>query len=328
MKPVIILYKSIPDDQLERLNQHFSVTFIDGLTQENKRRYAAQLKQALGIIGANSGGKVDESLLALMPQLRVASTISVGYDNFALEALTRRKIALMHTPAVPAESVADTAMALVLAVGRRLVEMTERVKAGEWRQVTGPEWFGHEVHHKTLGIVGMGRIGCAIALRAGLGFNMPVLYSDYQHNAYAERDLHARYCELDELLAQADYLCIAVPLTDETYHLIDKTQFARMKKSAVIINIGRGPVINEAALIDALRAGEIRAAGLDVFEHEPLAMDSPLLTMNNVVASPHIGSTTHETRHAMAVCAVDNLIAVLDGQGQSVAKNCVNPAVL
>ena len=215
-------------------------------------------------------------------------------------------------------------MALVLSTARRVVEVAERVKAGEWTASIGPDWYGTDVHHKTLGIVGMGRIGMALAQRAHFGFNMPIFYNARRHHKEAEERFNARYCDLDTLLQESDFVCLILPLTDETHHLFGAEQFAKMKSSAIFINAGRGPVVDENALIAALQKGEIHAAGLDVFEQEPLSVDSPLLSMANVVAVPHIGSATHETRYGMAACAVDNLIDALQGK---VEKNCVNPHV-
>lgn len=265
---------------------------------------------------------MDATLLEKMPALRAASTVSVGYDNFDVDALSAKKIALMHTPTVLTETVADTLMTLVLTTARRALEVAERVKAGEWTGSIGPDWFGCDVHHKTLGIVGMGRIGLTLAQRAHFGFNMPILYNARRHHSEAEERFNARYCDLDTLLGESDFVCVILPLTDETHHMIGAEQFRKMKKSAIFINAGRGPVVDENALIDALQSGEIHAAGLDVFEQEPLSKDSPLLALKNVVALPHIGSATHETRYNMAACAVDNLINALNGD---VSQNCVNP---
>lgn len=322
MKPSVILYKSLPDDLLTRLQNHFEVTELDSINAESQAKHADLFARAEGLLGSSQN--VDAALLEKMPQLRAASTISVGYDNFDVDALTARKVALMHTPTVLTETVADTMMTLVLATARRAVEVAERVKKGEWQKSIGPDWFGIDVHHKTMGIIGMGRIGLALAQRAHFGFNMPILYNARRHHSEAEERFNARYCELDTLLQEADYVCLILPLTDETHHLIGKAEFAKMKKSAIFINAGRGPVVDEQALIDALQNGEIHAAGLDVFEQEPLPTSSPLLTMPNVVALPHIGSATHETRYNMAATAVDNLIAALSGK---VEKNCVNPQI-
>ncbi|MCZ3384087.1 glyoxylate/hydroxypyruvate reductase GhrB [Kosakonia sp. SOY2] len=322
MKPSIILYKALPDDLLQRLETHFTVTRVANLKPETVAQHAEAFASAQGLLGSSE--KVDSELLEKMPQLRATSTVSVGYDNFDVDALNARKILLMHTPTVLTETVADTIMALVLSSARRVVEVAERVKVGEWTSGIGPDWFGVDVHHKTLGIIGMGRIGLALAQRAHFGFGMPILYNARRHHTEAEERFQARYCDLDTLLKESDFVCLVLPLTDETHHLIGKKQFEMMKKSAIFINAGRGPVVDEAVLIDALKNGEIHAAGLDVFEQEPLPVDSPLLSLPNVVALPHIGSATHETRYNMAECAVDNLIDALNGK---VEKNCVNPQV-
>lgn len=323
MKPSIILYKTLPDALVQRLENHFTINKFDDISPETVAANAQVFANAEGILG--SGGKVDEDFLAQMPKLRAASTISVGYDNFNVDALNAHKVVLMHTPTVLTETVADTSMALILASARRVVEVAERVKAGEWQNSIGAEWFGIDVHHKTLGIIGMGRIGLALAQRAHFGFSMPIIYNARRHHKEAEERFDARYCDLDTLLATADFVCILVPLSEETHHLIGAEQLAKMKSSAVLINVGRGPVVDEKALIEALQAGKIHAAGLDVFEQEPLSVDSPLLKLPNVVALPHIGSATHETRLGMEECAVDNLITALTGH---VEINCVNPDIL
>ena len=217
-------------------------------------------------------------------------------DHVGHQVTLRQPVSYTHL-------VADTLMALVLSTARRVVEVAERVKAGEWTASIGPDWYGTDVHHKTLGIVGMGRIGMALAQRAHFGFNMPILYNARRHHKEAEERFNARYCDLDTLLQESDFVCLILPLTDETHHLFGAEQFAKMKSSAIFINAGRGPVVDENALIAALQKGEIHAAGLDVFEQEPLSVDSPLLSMANVVAVPHIGSATHETRYGMAACA-------------------------
>ncbi|WJS51245.1 glyoxylate/hydroxypyruvate reductase GhrB [Enterobacter roggenkampii] len=322
MKPSVILYKTLPEDLQKRLEEHFTVTQVKNLRPETVAQHADAFASAEGLLGSSE--KVDVALLEKMPKLRATSTVSVGYDNFDVDVLNARKILLMHTPHALTETVADTLMALMLTTARRVVEVAERVKAGEWTKSIGPDWFGVDVHGKTLGIVGMGRIGLALAQRAHFGFNMPILYNARRHHSEAEARFNARYCELDNLLQEADFVCLVLPLTDETRHLIGKEAFEKMKASAIFINAGRGPVVDEKALIEALKNGEIHAAGLDVFELEPLPVDSPLLTMPNVVALPHIGSATHETRYNMAATAVDNLIAALSGK---VEINCVNPQV-
>lgn len=322
MKPSVILYKAMPEDLQKRLEDHFTITQVKNLSAETVQQHAEAFASAEGLLG--SSNKVDAELLTKMPRLRAASTVSVGYDNFDVDALNARKILLMHTPDVLTETVADTLMTLVLSTARRVVEVAERVKAGEWTKSIGPDWFGTDVHHKTMGIIGLGRIGQALAQRAHFGFGMHILYNERHQRLDVEGRFSARYCDLDTLLQEADFVCVALPLTKETHHLFGAKQFAMMKRSAIFINAGRGPVVDENALTDALKNGEIHAAGLDVFEQEPLPVDSPLLKLPNVVALPHIGSATHETRYNMAACAVDNLIDALKG---NVEKNCVNPQV-
>ncbi|AJC64607.1 MULTISPECIES: glyoxylate/hydroxypyruvate reductase GhrB [Dickeya] len=319
MKPEVILYKKIPDDLRQKLEQHASVSVFDGLPPIDH----PLLARAEGLIGA--GHTVSREYLSHLPKLRAVSTVSVGYDNIDVAALNDKKALLMHTPTVLTETVADTVMTLMLMTARQALKSAERVKAGEWTRNIGEDWYGIDVHHKTIGILGMGRIGLAVAQRAHFGFSMPVLYNARRRHDAAETRFNARHCDLDTLLAESDFLCITLPLTPETHHLIGKAQLAKMKSSAILINIGRGPVVDEQALIEALTDGTLHAAGLDVFEKEPLSVDSPLLKLPNVVALPHIGSATHETRYNMAACAVDNLIAALSGD---VKENCVNPDVL
>jgi gluconate 2-dehydrogenase len=322
MKPSVILYKSLPDDLERRLETHFSVTKVPNLDADTVQKHADAFKNAVGLLGSSE--KVDAALLDNMPALRATSTISVGYDNFDVDALNARHVLLMHTPTALTETVADTLMALILSSARRVVDVAERVKAGEWTKGIGPDWFGTDVHHKTIGIVGMGRIGLALAQRAHFGFGMPVLYNARRQHKEADERFNARHCDLDTLLQEADFVCSILPLTDETRHLFGAAEFAKMKSSAIFINAGRGQVVDENALIAALKAGEIHAAGLDVFEQEPLPVSSELLKLPNVVALPHIGSATHETRYNMAATAVENLIDALNGK---IEKNCVNPQV-
>lgn len=323
MKPSVVLYKALPDDLLQRLQNHFTVIQVSDLHPDTVRAHAQAFATAEGLLGSSE--TVGTELLEKMPALRATSTISVGYDNFDVDALNARKVLLMHTPTALTETVADTLMALILSSARRVVEVAERVKKGEWTKGIGPDWFGTDVHHKTIGIVGMGRIGLALAQRAHFGFGMPVLYNARRQHKEAEERFNARHCSLDTLLQEADFVCSILPLTDETRHLFGAEQFSKMKKSAIFINAGRGPVVDEQALMTALKNGDIHAAGLDVFEQEPLPVSSELLKMPNVVALPHIGSATHETRYNMAATAVDNLIAALEGK---IEKNCVNPQVL
>ncbi|BCB70667.1 bifunctional glyoxylate/hydroxypyruvate reductase B [Vreelandella aquamarina] len=312
MKKRLIVQGQLSDAQLATLEHLFEVTQLSkamSLDAPDNRHYLAE---AHGIIG--SGLAITPELLDAAPKLEVISTISVGYDNIPVDELTRRGIMLCNTPDVLTETTADTGFTLIMATARRVVELAEWVKAGQWEASIGPSLYGSDVHGKTLGMVGFGRIGQAVAKRGALGFGMKVLYSNASPKPAIEQQLGATRRELDELLAESDFVCVTVPLTADTERLIGDQQFALMKRSAIFINIARGKVVDESALINALENGVIKAAGLDVFEQEPLSASSPLPHMPNVVALPHIGSATHETREAMAQRAVDNIRLALQGE--------------
>ncbi|KMN12387.1 bifunctional glyoxylate/hydroxypyruvate reductase B [Pseudomonas weihenstephanensis] len=312
MKKHIVLYKKLSDALMHRLQAHAHVTLIERLDAQGLEQLRAALPQAHGLLGASL--KLDAQLLDLAPQLEAIASVSVGIDNYDLEYLNARKILLTHTPDVLTETTADTGFALILATARRVVELAIRVRNGQWQKNIGPELFGTDVHGKTLGIIGMGRIGEALAQRGHFGFGMPVIYHSHSPKPAVEARFDAQYRSLEQLLQEADFICLTLPLTAETEGLVGSEQFALMRPESIFINISRGKVVDEVALIHALQNGLIRAAGLDVFEREPLDTASPLLTLDNVVATPHIGSATIETREAMARCAVDNLLAALAGE--------------
>lgn len=319
MKKQVVLYKKLSPLLMARLHEQTEVTLIDNLNADGLATLREALPRAHGLLGASL--KLDAGLLDLAPDLKAIASVSVGVDNYDIDYLTERRILLSNTPDVLTETTADTGFALILATARRVVELANMVRAGQWKRNVGPAQFGTDVHGKTLGIIGMGRIGEALAQRGHFGFGMPVIYHSHSPKPAVEQRFDAQYRSLPELLQQADFVCLTLPLTAETEGLIGAEQFALMRPETIFINISRGKVVDEAALIQALRDGQIRAAGLDVFEREPLNTDSPLLQLNNVVATPHIGSATHETREAMATCAVDNLLAALAGERP---KNLVN----
>ncbi|ACO78866.1 2-ketogluconate 6-phosphate reductase [Azotobacter vinelandii CA] len=319
----IVLYKKLSAELMTRLRQQAQVTCIDDLSADGLARLRDALPGAHGLLGASL--RLDAGLLDLAPQLEVVSSVSVGIDNYDQDYLTRRGILLTNTPDVLTETTADTGFALILATARRVVELAGWVRAGQWRKSIGPAHFGSDVHGKTLGIVGMGRIGEALARRGHFGFGMPILYHSSSPKPEVEQRYGAGYRSLEALLAESDFVCLTLPLTAATTGLIGARELARMRPEAILINISRGKVVDETALLEALQAGRLRGAGLDVFEREPLPADSPFLRLDNVVATPHIGSATHETREAMARCAVDNLLAALAGQRPA---NLVNPAAL
>ena len=306
---------------MQRLQERADVTLIERLDAHGLDQLRAALPQAQGLLGASL--KLDAQWLDLAPRLEAIASVSVGIDNYDLDYLTARHILLTNTPDVLTETTADTGFALILASARRVVELAIRVRNGQWQKNIGPEHFGTDVHGKTLGIIGMGRIGEALAQRGHFGFGMPVIYHSHSPKPAVEARFGARYRSLKALLQEADFICLTLPLTAETQGLIGAEQFALMRTDSIFINISRGKVVDEAALIHALQQGQIRGAGLDVFEREPLDPASPLLTLDNVVATPHIGSATIETREAMARCAVDNLLAALDGRRP---PNLVNPS--
>ncbi|MBT2787380.1 MULTISPECIES: D-glycerate dehydrogenase [unclassified Halomonas] len=312
MKKRLVIQGRLSDAQQAELSDLFEVDVLPKTTALDAPENRALLAEVHGIIG--SGLAITPQLLDAAPNLKVIATVSVGYDNIPVDELTKRGIMLCNTPDVLTETTADTGFALIMATARRVVELAEWVKADKWQASVGPALFGSDVHGKTLGMVGFGRIGQAVARRGALGFGMQVLYSNASPKPALEKELGAQRRELNELLAEADFVCVTVPLTAETEHLIGAQEFALMKPSGIFINIARGKVVDERALIHALENGVIHAAGLDVFEQEPLPASSPLPKMPNVVALPHIGSATHETRDAMAQRAVDNIRLALQGE--------------
>ncbi|UVL21489.1 D-glycerate dehydrogenase [Pseudomonas sp. B21-023] len=320
MKKRIVAYKRLSDELMARLHAQAEVTLVEAPAADGLARLRAALPGAHGLLGASL--RLDRALLDLAPQLEVISSVSVGVDNYDIEALDQRGVLLTNTPDVLTETTADTGFALILACARRVVELDGWIRAGHWRAGIGPAQFGCDVQGKTLGIVGMGRIGEALARRAHAGFGMRVLYHTRSPRPEVEARYGAGYRSLDALLAESDFICLCLPLTGATQNLIGARELALMKPSAILVNISRGRVLDEAALLQALAERRIRGAGLDVFVQEPLAADSPLLQLDNLVVTPHIGSATLETREAMARCAVDNLLAALAGERPT---NLVNP---
>ncbi len=311
----VVVFRELPDDQLARLQAAHHVTIANPRVPAQRDAFFAALPQADALIG--SSYPITDALLDEAPKLQVISSISVGVDNYPLASLAQRGIVLCHTPGVLTETTADTIFALLMATSRRIPELAMYVRSGQWQRNIGDELFGWDVHGKTLGILGMGRIGMALAKRAALGFGMRVLYNN--RSVVTDSDLgalagHVHYTERDALLREADFIVSVLPSTPATKHLLNADTFALMKPSAIVINGSRGAIVDEAALLHALDTDQIRAAGLDVFATEPLPIDSPLRTHAKVLALPHIGSATHETRHAMAEMATTNVLQVLAGE--------------
>ncbi|MBT9165445.1 MAG: Glyoxylate/hydroxypyruvate reductase B [Chloroflexi bacterium] len=268
--------------------------------------------------------KIDATLMDAAPKLKIVSNMAVGYDNIDVSEATNRGIFVGNTPEVLTETTADFTFALLLAAARRVVEADVHTKKGKWKTWGPLVLLGHDIHNATLGIVGFGRIGAAVAKRA-IGFNMQVLYYDKVRRPDEERELGLEYVpDLIELLARADFVTLHIALTGETHHLIGAAELAAMKPTAILVNTSRGPVVDQKALYQALRSGRIFAAALDVTEIEPVPPDEPLLTLDNVIITPHIASASVTTRTKMASMAAANLIAGLRGE---MPPQCVNPEV-
>ncbi len=311
MKPKVLVTREVFDETLEYLGAHCQVESNQKDVPFDPAELARRLADKDGLMCCLTD-RVDATLLAGSPQLKVVANIAVGYNNIDLDACTARGVMATNTPGVLDDSTADLAWTLMLGAARRLTELERRVRNGEWTSWRLKQWLGLDVHHATLGIFGLGRIGQAIARRAA-GFDMKVIYHNRKRVApEIERRLNATYASKDELLRQADFVVLQLPYSPETHHMIGAAELKQMKPSAILINSTRGGVVDDAALIAALKAGTIRAAGLDVFENEP-KLNPGFLELDNVVLSPHVGSSTEATRRAMAMTAAKNLVAALTG---------------
>jgi gluconate 2-dehydrogenase len=320
MMPKILVTREVFDETLEFLGQHCEIESNQEDRAFDPETLARRLADKDGVMCALTD-RIDAKLLERCPKLKAVANIAVGYNNIDLPACTARGVMATNTPGVLDDSTADLAWALMLGAARRLTELERRVRAGEWTGWRLKQWLGIDVHHATLGIFGMGRIGQAIARRAA-GFEMKVLYHNRRRlTADIEQRLGATYVTKDELLRQSDFVVLQVPYSPETHHMIGARELKLMKPTAILINSTRGGVVDDAALIAALRGGVIRAAGLDVFENEP-RLNPEFLRLDNVVLMPHIGSSTEATRRAMAMTAARNLVAALTG---GKPPNLLNP---
>lgn len=321
--PKVFVTRRIPQPGLDILEKAAEVDVWEG---ELPPPYETILERGQGVSGLLTllSDRIDGDLMdAIGPQLKVIAQYAVGFDNIDIAAATARGIPVGNTPGVLTETTADFAWALLMAAGRRVVEGDRYTRSGHWRTWGPSILLGRDVSGATLGIVGFGRIGQAVARRAK-GFNMRILYFDTQRNTKAETKLGAEYAPLETVLAEADYITLHTALTTETRHLIGPSQFALMKPTAVLVNSSRGPVVDEAALYHALSTGQIASAGLDVTEVEPLPMDSPLLRLENVILAPHIASASVQSREKMATMAAENIAAGLAGEK---LPTCANPEV-
>jgi glyoxylate reductase len=322
MPGTLVISRHLPQEALELARAGATVR----LPPEDRRltpdELAAYVRDAEALVCLLTD-TIDEPLLARAPRLRVVANVAVGYNNIDVAAATRRKVVVTNTPGVLTETTADFTWALLLATARRVAEGDVYTRAGRFTEWGLMLLLGSDVHGKTLGILGLGRIGRAVARRAQ-GFSMRLLYHDAVRDPAAERDIGVAYRDKDTVLAEADFVTVHVPLLPETRHYIGEPELRRMKRTAFLINASRGPVVHEAALVRALREGWITGAGLDVYEEEP-TVHPGLLECPNAVLAPHIASASRETRTKMACMAVENCLAVLQNRRP---PNPVNPEVL
>jgi glyoxylate reductase len=323
MKPKVVVTRKVPERAIELLAPHCELdVWPEEDTPISRQELERKIRDADGLYCLLTE-TVDRALLEMAPRLRVVSNMAVGYNNIDVAEATRRGIMVTNTPDVLTETTADLTFALLMATARRIVEAERFLRRGEWRTWSPMLLTGQDIYGATMGIIGLGRIGSAVA-RRGIGFNMRVLYHSTRRNEQAERELGVQYAGLDELLRESDFVVVMTPLTPQTRNLIGARELALMKPTAVLINTARGGVVDERALYDALKNGQIWAAGLDVFEQEPVPTNHPLLSLPNVTALPHIGSASIRTRIRMAELAAENL---LDGLAGRVPKCLVNREV-
>jgi gluconate 2-dehydrogenase len=322
MKPRILIARAVFPEIIAKLAPHFDV---EANPHDEVWSPAQLIEKLQGKVGAFTTGseRIDAALLAACPQLKICANMAVGYNNFDLAAMTAAGVLATNTPDVLTESTADFGFALLMATARRMAESEHYLRAGLWTKWSYDMFAGADIHGSTLGILGMGRIGQGIAKRGAHGFGMQVIYHNRSPlDAATEADCKARFVSKDELLQRADHLVLVLPYSAQSHHAIGAPELAQMKPSATLINIARGGIVDDAALAAALRNHTIAAAGLDVFEGEP-RVHPDLLTVPNVVLTPHIASATRPTRLAMAHLAADNLIGFLLSQQ---ALTPVNPA--
>lgn len=318
MKKKVVVFSQIDPEILLRLQQRYHVVQVHPKQGDVNQQILAQSRDADGMIGA--GRVLNESNLKHAEKLKVISSVSVGYDNYDLSYLNQRKILLTHTPHVLTETTADLAFALLLSAARKVPSLDQWAKQGQWARTAGPEQFGQDVFGKTLGIIGLGHIGAAVARRGFYGFNMNVLYHNRREKPEAAEQFKAQFCALDDLLRCSDFVVVAVDLNAASKSLIGARELELMQAHAVLVNISRGSVVDEQALIAALKNKTIFAAGLDVYEKEPLQA-SELFALDNAVTLPHVGSATVQTRRRMAELAYQNLLDALEGGTPRCAVN-------
>jgi glyoxylate reductase len=323
-KPRVLVTRLIPEQGLKMIRQSCQVDLWPEKLPPSRSDLLKHIDGVDGLLCLLTDTIDDEVLEAAGTQLKVISNHAIGYDNIDMAAATRRGIPVGNTPNVLTETTADFAFALMMAAARRLVEGQQVVRDGGWKTWDPLFMLGMDIHHATLGIFGFGRIGRAVARRA-YGFDMSVLYYDPLPDQSAKTaPLHAKPVNMDTLLAESDFISIHTPLNEQTHHMFNQSLFAKMKPNAILINTARGSIVDSQALYQALKEHRIAFAALDVTEPEPLPPDSPLLTLKNILITPHIASASHATREKMAVMAAENLLAGLKGKR---LPYCINPQV-
>jgi len=323
MRPRVYVTRLIPEEALKKLADNVDYRIWESelpVPREVLLREAPPVDALLSLLT----DKVDGPIMDAAPKLRVISNMAVGFDNVDLREATKRKIMVCNTPEVLTDTTADFTFALLLAAARRVVEGERVVRDGKWKTWGPMTLIGRDVHHATLGIIGLGRIGAEVAKRAK-GFSMRVLYHHRTRRPEMEKQLGVEFRDLNSLLAESDFVTVHCPLLPETHHLISEEQFKIMKKTAILVNTARGPIVDPKALYNALHDRQIAYAALDVTEPEPIPMNDPLLTLDNIVIVPHIASASVATRTKMALMAVDNLLAGIKGERP---PHIVNPEVL
>ena len=311
MNKKVVVFSQIDPEILTRLKAQYHVVVINPKQGDVNQQIQQHVQDADGMIGA--GRLLNQINLATAQQLKIISSVSVGYDNYDVGYLNQKNIWLSHTPHVLTETTADLAFTLLMSAARKVPYLDHWTKSGEWKRTESQAQFGQDIHGKTLGIIGLGNIGAAIARRGLYGFNMNILYHNRREKLEMAQSLNAQYRSLEQLLQESDFVVVAVDLNAESKALLSTEQFDLMQSHAVLVNIARGSVIDEQALIQALKDHKFFAAGLDVYEKEPL-QTSELFQLDNVVTLPHVGSATAETRKKMAELAYRNLVDALDGR--------------
>ncbi|MEC5424925.1 D-glycerate dehydrogenase [Virgibacillus sp. C22-A2] len=313
-KPLIYISRKIPKEIIVPYETKFEFRMWEKENEPVPRRVLIQeLKEVDGLLCLLTE-KVDKDLLEAAPQLKIIANMAVGYDNITIDSANDRGVVVTNTPDVLTETTADLTFTLMLATARRIVEAADYIRSDRWEHWSPYLLAGSDIHHKTIGIVGMGRIGEAVARRAK-GFGMSVLYHNRSRKIEAEKELQAKYTSFDQLLKEADFVVSMVPLTDSTRKIFNREAFGKMKSSAIFINASRGGTVDEDDLLEALQTKEIKAAGLDVYTEEPIRGDHPLMNLTNAVCFPHIGSASIETRTAMLQLCLENLAGYFYGDG-------------